>query len=326
MEFQENPLEVSQAGSARESLYGNPNRSTPPRARPPLDKETTDGRSRTLSTRHIQLLRRPGGATALERTTSRDLLMKVLYDIDSAVERDTWLDPHRHPQHVYNDLLSRQVVSRFLSERVRDRRSRAAVDIGGGEGIWSARLQQFCDRVVVLDISPAMLAYARKKIDLGRGWPVVGDAEKMPLARGACDGVLMFEILQFVNPAISLREAARVLVSGGWLICSFSNAEYVDIFSKRLIQNRRPTMKFYTLAEMERALHDAGFQTIGREFVWLAGNSWVGWFRRIPVLRSLLSPYYNCLAHPVEHWLAGGPLGLRRRLFRTIFILAQKRP
>ena len=73
-----------------------------------------------------------------------------------------------------------------------------------------------------LDLSPAMLAYARAKLERA-GLPHAqvrqGDIYDLPLADQAADAVVMHQVLHFLSdPQRAIREAARVLAPGGRLL------------------------------------------------------------------------------------------------------------
>ncbi len=94
-------------------------------------------------------------------------------------------------------------------------------DIGAGTGYCTARLERRYRgaTVVALDISPAMLAHARRQ----RSWFsrqrfVCGDAERLPLATGSMDMIVSNLALQWCDPDSAFREFVRVLRPGGLLM------------------------------------------------------------------------------------------------------------
>jgi SAM-dependent methyltransferase len=104
-----------------------------------------------------------------------------------------------------------------------------AVDVGCGDGLWTAAARDACTdaadvavRFVGLDWSMAALAAAR-----GRGLPVARasvDQPGLPLASGSVDIVIMSEFIEhLVDPDVALDEAVRVLVPGGTLLLSTPN-------------------------------------------------------------------------------------------------------
>jgi ArsR family transcriptional regulator len=96
------------------------------------------------------------------------------------------------------------------------------VDLGTGTG---RMLEVFGDRYgrgLGIDLSPAMLAYARAKLDgaeVRRAQVRQGDIYDLPLVDASADAAVMHQVLHFLSdPQRALREAARVLAPGGRLL------------------------------------------------------------------------------------------------------------
>ena len=96
------------------------------------------------------------------------------------------------------------------------------VDLGTGTGrmleLFAARYR----RGLGVDLSPAMLAYARTKLEraaVTHAQVRHGDIYDLPLADHAADAVVMHQILHFLSdPQRAIREAARVLAQDGRLL------------------------------------------------------------------------------------------------------------
>jgi ArsR family transcriptional regulator len=73
-----------------------------------------------------------------------------------------------------------------------------------------------------LDLNPAMLAYARAKLEsagLGHAQVRQGNLYDLPLADRSVDAVMMHQVLHFLSdPQRAVREAVRVLAPGGRLL------------------------------------------------------------------------------------------------------------
>jgi ubiquinone/menaquinone biosynthesis C-methylase UbiE/DNA-binding MarR family transcriptional regulator len=96
------------------------------------------------------------------------------------------------------------------------------VDLGTGTGRMLELFGNNFRRGFGLDLSPAMLAYARTKLERA-GLPNVqvrqADIYDLPLADQAADAVVMHQVLHFLgDPLRAIREAARVLAPGGRLL------------------------------------------------------------------------------------------------------------
>ena len=96
------------------------------------------------------------------------------------------------------------------------------VDLGTGTGRMLELFAERYRRGLGLDLSPAMLAYARAKLEragLAHAQVRQGDIYDLPLADQTADAVVMHQVLHFLSdPQRAIREAARVLAPGGRLL------------------------------------------------------------------------------------------------------------
>jgi len=96
------------------------------------------------------------------------------------------------------------------------------VDLGTGTGRMLELFGNRFRRGLGLDLSPAMLAYARTKLEragLSNVQVRQADIYDLPLADQAADAVVMHQVLHFLSdPLRAIREAARVLAPGGRLL------------------------------------------------------------------------------------------------------------
>lgn len=96
------------------------------------------------------------------------------------------------------------------------------VDLGTGTG---RTLELFADRFergLGLDVNQTMLTYARSNLN-AKGYSKAqvrhGDLYSLSLADAQADAVVMHQVLHFLSdPALAIREAARVLSPGGKLL------------------------------------------------------------------------------------------------------------
>lgn len=93
------------------------------------------------------------------------------------------------------------------------------LDIGTGTGRMAELFAASAEHIVALDKSPAMLRVARARLQHvgnARIEMVQGDFTSLPLAAASVDTVLFHQVLHFAqDPAMALREAARVTREGG---------------------------------------------------------------------------------------------------------------
>lgn len=92
--------------------------------------------------------------------------------------------------------------------------SRAA-DVGAGTGKLTRQLRERGLEVVAVEPSAGMRAQLRRAVP---GAAVVGGTgERLPLADRSVDAILYAQAWHWVDPALAVAEAARVLVPGGRL-------------------------------------------------------------------------------------------------------------
>jgi ubiquinone/menaquinone biosynthesis C-methylase UbiE len=102
------------------------------------------------------------------------------------------------------------------------RKSDLLVDLGTGTGRILGLLSSSYARGVGFDLSPAMLSYARSKLDgagVSHAQVRQGDIFDLPLPDASAGIVVMHQILHFLaDPQRALQEAIRILAPGGALL------------------------------------------------------------------------------------------------------------
>lgn len=94
------------------------------------------------------------------------------------------------------------------------------VDLGTGTGRMLDLFRDRYERALGLDVNQAMLTYARSKLaDVSQAQVRHGDIYHLALPDAAADVVVMHQVLHFLsNPALAIREAARILTPRGRLL------------------------------------------------------------------------------------------------------------
>ena len=137
------------------------------------------------------------------------------------------------------------------------------LDVGCGTGFATEGLLDRIDVVHGLDQSTHQLRKAYAKFD--KDGPVRfyrGDAERLPFADGAFDGVWSSGSIEYwPNPVAALREFRRVVEPGGPVLVVGPDAPKTTLFGKLA----DTIMLFYDEEEADRMFREAGFEAIDHE-------------------------------------------------------------
>jgi ubiquinone/menaquinone biosynthesis C-methylase UbiE len=138
-----------------------------------------------------------------------------------------WYERERHlPYHRMLDDLEVGLVEHYGV-------GKAVLEVGCGTGLILDRTARFARSAVGIDLSAGMLAKAHR-----RGLTVAqASATALPVATGSVDVAYSFKVLAHI-PDIhgALREMARVVRPGGWVLAEFYNARSL----RRLVKALKP--------------------------------------------------------------------------------------
>jgi ubiquinone/menaquinone biosynthesis C-methylase UbiE len=113
-------------------------------------------------------------------------------------------------------------VEAAIASAIGKRKADLLVDLGTGTGRVLELLSKSYTRGIGFDLSPAMLSYARSKLDragVSHAQVRQGDIFDLPLADHSAGIVVMHQILHFfADPQRAIDEATRVLAPGGTLL------------------------------------------------------------------------------------------------------------
>jgi ubiquinone/menaquinone biosynthesis C-methylase UbiE len=138
-----------------------------------------------------------------------------------------WYEKERHlPYHRMLDDLEVGLVERYAT-------GKDLLEVGCGTGLILHRTARFARHAFGIDLSGGMLMKAQQ-----RGLHVAqASATALPIATASVDVVYSFKVLAHI-PDIegALREMARVVRPGGWVLAEFYNARSL----RRLVKAMKP--------------------------------------------------------------------------------------
>jgi SAM-dependent methyltransferase len=134
----------------------------------------------------------------------------------TALPHDYDSDPERF---LSNTRWPHDDVHPYVAERFAAAGARRVLDVGGGHGSLARLLPQLSMQVVLVDISPAMLALAPRPA-------VRADGARLPIADGSFDAVAaLYTLYHYDDPLVPIREARRVMRPGGLFAACSSNRD-----------------------------------------------------------------------------------------------------
>jgi ubiquinone/menaquinone biosynthesis C-methylase UbiE len=146
------------------------------------------------------------------------------------------------------------------------------LDVGCGTGAAVRAAAEVVERAVGVDLSPKMLAAARRR---AAGLPgvefVEGDSENLPFADGEFSAVLCTASLHhYPHPEAAAREIARVLRPGGRVVIGDGTSDAVvmkvaDFLCRKLEAGH---VRFHRVEELRRLLEDAGLVRTEARSIW----------------------------------------------------------
>lgn len=110
-------------------------------------------------------------------------------------------------------------VHPYVAARLAQAGARLVLDVGGGHGNLARLLPGLSMRCLLVDLSPGMLALAPRPA-------VRADGARLPVADACVDAVaVLYTLYHYDDPLEPLREARRVLRSGGLLAACAPNRD-----------------------------------------------------------------------------------------------------
>ena len=139
------------------------------------------------------------------------------------------------------------------------------VDLGTGTGRMLELFAARCRRAIGIDASPAMLSYARAKLDR-TALPQVqlqvrqGDIYNLNIDDRTAGAVVMHQVLHYLtDPARAIGEAARILTPGGRIVL----VDFAPHDLEFLREDFAHVRLGFGAGEIEQWLKDAGLELLG---------------------------------------------------------------
>lgn len=174
------------------------------------------------------------------------------------------------------------------------------LDIGCATGAFIAAMRDQQWQVVGVELNPQAAEYARRTLHLDVRTGVLEDAR---FSDDEFDVVTMWDVFEHVlNPRETLREIARILKPGGWLVTAVPNPASLEarLFGRYWAGWDQPRhLHLYAPDVLRRYLQDAGFEQIkidsfsGRLNVTLLSTGYLCNAKNIPEKRW--KPWLNAL-------------------------------
>ena len=134
-----------------------------------------------------------------------------------------------HPERIIPDETSPGIIAVHLKRYAFAKPwcdGRRVLDAACGVGYGSAFLAEGAASVVGVDISADTIDYARRRYGLPNLAFVAGDVTALPFDDRSFDAVCSFETIEHVDePAVAIREAARVVTADGVYVVSTPKAD-----------------------------------------------------------------------------------------------------
>ena len=207
-----------------------------------------------------------------------------------------WYEKERHlPYHRMIDDLEVELVERYATDK-------DILEVGCGTGLILHRTARFARSAFGIDLSAGMLMKAQQ-----RGLRVAqASATALPIATASIDVAYSFKVLAHI-PDIqgAMREMARVVRPGGWVLAEFYNARSL----RRLVKAVKPPSAVSTTTNDEHVFTrydsaDAIRSYLPSELTWAATRG----IRVItPVAKVLELPVLGAAVRWAEHRLADLP-------------------
>jgi SAM-dependent methyltransferase len=178
------------------------------------------------------------------------------------------------------------VINRIRAAVLRNGGRIRVLDVGCGPGILTVALAPLVDEVVALDLTPEMIAQAKRRSE-GLGLKnirfEVGRAEELPFADGYFDVVVTRLMLHhLLSPARAVEEMARVTKKGGLLVVAdiVTSKTRAEAELHNALETLRDPSHIRALPELELEglMNSCGLKVVAKEG-WVNEREFGEWIR-----------------------------------------------
>lgn len=188
------------------------------------------------------------------------------------------------------------------------------LDVGSGDGFWTARLARHCAHVSGLEPDPQGLAYAEALHRCANVTYVQGTAEALPFSDATFDKAVSISSFEhFEEPMQGLREMYRVLKPGGRLALSVDSLlpQNAPEAFRAWHRQRHYVTQYFSESTLARMFEEVGFRYEPARTVHLFRSRVAGQMRqafiRRPRLLLPLFPVFYGLTRLADRYIDGMP-------------------
>lgn len=197
-----------------------------------------------------------------------------------------WLSVNRASRSILT--LNRKQEFKVLSQMLGFKPTDNVLDVGTGDGFWTARMAKHCANIVGVEPDRNLLGYART-IHAGANLRYVrATAENLPFEDCSFDKVISVSCLEhFQDPEQGLRQMARVLKPGGRLAISVDSLlpENSDSGFREWHKQRHFVTRYFRHDELCGMIESAGLRCEPQRTVHIFRSRVAAWVRQVVTRR-----------------------------------------
>jgi len=197
-----------------------------------------------------------------------------------------WLSVDRASRSILT--LNRKQEFTVLSQMLGFKPTDKVLDVGTGDGFWTARMAKHCASIVGVEPDRNLLDYART-IHAGHNLRYVrATAESLPFEDSSFDKVISVSCLEhFRDPEQGLRQMARVLKAGGRLAISVDSLlpENSDSGFREWHKQRHYVTRYFRQDELCGMIERAGLRCEPKRTVHIFRSRVAAWVRQVVTRR-----------------------------------------